>query len=259
MRLAEVRPAAAMQADEFRLVLSLLTVLRNCCGRLPCVAGPDDGSTVGLLSATYNALMPFMCILAFWALTTWGLFQYSLQTPATLGRGAAYYDRSYRLLRACSLPRRSLHASTRKLYWMPYFVYTSWWRSDTFDYAVIVPLRRLNYLSSKAPQMLWAYVLLTVINLPHQDAVARARMCSTAAAGATDASPMAAARASMHGSAVHGAHSIGSASTQAPAEKPPLLRRSGGNLREPKGPGEGINAQLRQCIVHTAVHDALVV
>ena len=34
---------------------------------------------------------------------------------------------------------------------------------DTFDYAVIVPLRRLNYLSSKAPQMLWAYVLLTVI------------------------------------------------------------------------------------------------
>ena len=25
------------------VVLSLLTVLRNCCGMLPCVAGPDDG------------------------------------------------------------------------------------------------------------------------------------------------------------------------------------------------------------------------
>ena len=73
VRLAEVRPAAAMQADGFRLVLSLLPVLRSCCGRLPCVAGPDDGSTVGLLSATYNAQMPFMCMLAFWALTTWGL------------------------------------------------------------------------------------------------------------------------------------------------------------------------------------------
>jgi hypothetical protein len=225
-----------MRADEFRLVLSLLTVLRNCCGRLPCVAGPDDGSAVGLPSATYNALM-LLCMLAFWALTTWGLFQYSLQTPATLGRGAAYYDRSYRLLRACSLPRRSLHASTRKLYWMPYFVYTSWWRSDTFDYAEIVPLRRLNYLSSKAPQMLWAYVLLTVINLPHQDAVALARICSTAAAGATDASPMAAARASMHGSAVHGAHSIGSASTQAPAEKPHrCCAAAGATYASPRAP-----------------------
>jgi len=151
----------------------------------------------------------------------------------------------------CTLPRASSTGCPTCIYLVVAL--------DTFDYAVIVPLRRLNYLSSKAPQMLWAYVLLTVINLPHQDAVARARICSTAAAGATDASPMAAARASMHGSAVHGAHSIGSASTQAPAEKPPLLRRSGGNLREPKGPGEGINAQLRQCIVHTAVHDALFV
>ena len=26
------------------VVLSLLTVLRNCCGMLPCVAGPDDGN-----------------------------------------------------------------------------------------------------------------------------------------------------------------------------------------------------------------------
>ena len=42
-------------------------------------------------------------MLAFWALTTWGLFQYSLHTPATLGMGAAYYDRSYGLLRACVL------------------------------------------------------------------------------------------------------------------------------------------------------------
>ena len=44
-----------------------------------------------------------LCMLAFWALTTWGLFQYSLHTPATLGMGAAYYDRSYGLLRACVL------------------------------------------------------------------------------------------------------------------------------------------------------------
>ena len=57
---------------------------------------------VGLPSATYNALM-LLCMLAFWALTTWGLFQYSLHTPATLGMGAAYYDRSYGLLRACVL------------------------------------------------------------------------------------------------------------------------------------------------------------
>jgi hypothetical protein len=120
---------------------------------------------------------------------------------------------------------------------------------DTFDYAVIVPLRRLNYLSSKAPQMLWAYVLLTVITLPHQDAVARARICTTAAAGATDASPRAAARASKHGfgSAWCAQHRQCTASTQAPAEKPPLQR---GQLTRAQGPRRG-----NQCTA-SAVHGA---
>ena len=45
-----------------------------------------------------------LCMLAFWALTTWGRLQYSLHIlPATLGMGAAYYDRSYGLVRACVL------------------------------------------------------------------------------------------------------------------------------------------------------------
>ena len=145
-----------------------------------------------------------LCMLAFWALTTWGLFQYSLHTPATLGMGAAYYDRSYGLLRACvlyaslgsvtllalalslwdtqtaqMLVAEALAARFHKqwLYWMLsiqlvlYLVVAL----DTFDYAAIVPLLGLNYLSSKAPQMLWAYVLLTVVTLP-QDAVNLARI-----------------------------------------------------------------------------------
>ena len=37
---------------------------------------------------------------------------------------------------------------------------------DVVDYAVVIPILGLNYLSTRSPQMLWAYVLLTLFALP---------------------------------------------------------------------------------------------
>jgi len=191
------------------LILSLLTVLRNCCGAVLCSRAPEAGgsgindSSVDLPSAVYNAAM-LLSMLVFWMMTTSGLCLYAYRAPSTLGMGAAQHSRSYGLLRACVfyaslgsvtllaralslwntqtaqlLLHEALEARFQKqwLYWMLtvqlllYLVIAL----DTFDYAAIVPLLGLNYLSSKSPQMLWAYILMTLVTLP-QDAVAVARM-----------------------------------------------------------------------------------
>lgn len=177
--------------------LSLLTVLRNCCGSM-CGSVHDGGCQ----STLYNGAM-LLCMLVFWVMTASGLTYYAYHAPATLGMGATAYDRSYGLLRACvlyaslgsvallaralslwdtqtaqQLLHEALQARFQKqwLYWMLSIQLTLYLvvALAEFDYAAIVPLLGLNYLSSKSPQMLWAYILLTLVTLP-QDAVALAR------------------------------------------------------------------------------------
>jgi len=145
-----------------------------------------------------------LCTMIFWLMTTSGLCIYAYHAPATLGMGATSYGRSYGLLRACVLYaslgsvallaralslwdtqtaqlllRDALQARFQKqwLYWLlgiQLLLYLIVALAE-FDYAAVVPLLGLNYLSSKSPQMLWGYVLLTLVTLP-QDAVALARM-----------------------------------------------------------------------------------
>jgi hypothetical protein len=179
--------------------LSLVTSLQNCCVagvRRVLNRGSSDGQP-GCFSGLYNGLVLTLW-LAFWFMSTAGLCIYAYRVPASLGMGNTSVSKSYQMVRACVLYAslggvallsrsfslwdtntaqmllRDLSEARflkRAMYWMLFaqmVLYLAVCLTQ-MDYAFITCILGLNYLSSKSPQMLWAYALLSLATLP-QDA-----------------------------------------------------------------------------------------
>ena len=179
------------------MALSLLTVLRNCMmwtARPPPDPVVNEATDLGPPSAAYNATMLLLSLL-FWVLTMFGLFLYAFGAPASLGMGEARLSESYGLLRACvlyasigsaALLSRALAlwdtvTAQRLIQELVQARFLKQWLCwlllaqlglyllvalSRVDYAAVPCLLGLNYLVTKSPQMLWAYVLLVLITLP---------------------------------------------------------------------------------------------
>jgi hypothetical protein len=177
------------------LGLSAMTALQNCCvAGVRRVAGRSEAGRPGVLSGLYNGLTLLLWA-AFWAMAVAGMCVYAYQMPPTLGMGDTAPGRSYGLLRACvlyasltlvmllarafslwdtataqalardvleaRLLKRALYSALFTQLGLYLLVCTT-----QLDYGFVVVLLGLNYLSSKAPTMLWAYALLALATLP---------------------------------------------------------------------------------------------
>jgi hypothetical protein len=156
--------------------------------------GGGGGTCCGAL---YKVTM-LLAWAAFWAMTAGGLCSYAFRAPSSLGIGPAVPSKAYGLMRACvlftSLGAVALLAHAMSLWdtqtvqlllrdvgearLLKRLLYTLLFLQMLLyipaslvrlDYAAVVCFLGLNYLATRAPQMLWGYVLLTLATLP-QDA-----------------------------------------------------------------------------------------
>ena len=193
------------------LLLSAVTSLQNCCS---ASIAPHKGSApLGISSALYS-LATLLAWSLFFLMCTAGLCIYAYRAPASLGVGRASPSKSYGLMRACvlftSLGALALVARSLKL-----------WDTQTvqiflrdvrearllklalylmlgaqlllyvpvslvqFDYAAVICLLGINYIATRAPQMLWGYALLTIATLP-QDAISLSAVVAWASMDSID-------------------------------------------------------------------------
>ena len=193
------------------LLLSAVTSLQNCCS---ASIAPNKGSApLGISSALYS-LATLLAWSLFFLMCTAGLCIYAYRAPASLGVGRASPSKSYGLMRACvlftSLGALALVARSLKL-----------WDTQTvqiflrdvrearllklalylmlgaqlllyvpvslvqFDYAAVICLLGINYIATRAPQMLWGYALLTIATLP-QDAISLSAVVAWASMDSID-------------------------------------------------------------------------
>lgn len=182
------------------LLLSALTTVQNWCvarGVQDTVQIEARAQALGITSVIYNMTMLLAWSL-FFLMCTAGLCVYAIRAPATLGLGAVRTSKSYQLVRACVLctsfgtlalvaralklwdthtvqlflrdvrESRSLKLALYVALGAQLFLYVPVCLLQ-LDYAPVICFLGANYLATRAAQMLWSYVLLTLATLP-QDA-----------------------------------------------------------------------------------------
>lgn len=162
-------------------------------------SGDRSGSGGTCCGALYRISM-LLAWAAFWAMTAGGLCTYAFRAPSSLGIGPALPSKAYSLMRACvlftSLGAVALLAHAMRLWdtqtvqlllrdvaearLLKRLLYSLLFLQlllyipaslTRIDYAAVVCFLGLNYLATRAPQMLWGYVLLTLATLPQDTAM----------------------------------------------------------------------------------------
>ena len=181
------------------LLLSTLTALQNwCTTRLANMQIDARAQALGVTSSLYSmAMLIAWSVFAF--MCTSGLCVFAYRAPASLGVGRVYFSKSYGLTRAVVLfatlaaiallarafklwDTQTVHlflrdvAESRALKLWLYCVLGAQLLLYVpvslvqLDYAPVVAFLGVNYLATRAPQMLWSYALITLATLPQDTA-----------------------------------------------------------------------------------------